>query len=86
MKTAKLFLILVIIVSLLTFILVACDWDDNGGSGGRSGESTHQPRGNLAYDLTATYGADQFHAQLTAIAEICPVGKNQLAGSSEGNP
>jgi len=85
-KAAKLILILVIISSFLIFSLVACSWGDHSDSRGRSGESTPQPRGILADDLTATYGADQFHAQLTAIAESRAIGKNQLSGGGEGNP
>jgi hypothetical protein len=86
MKAAKLILILMIILSFLLFSLVACNWGDGGNYGGRSGKSTPQPRGDLAYELTAAYGADQFHAQLTSIAGSRLVGKSQLAGGSEGNP
>jgi hypothetical protein len=86
MKAAKLWLILILIISLFLFSLVACSWGNGSNPGGRSGESTPQPLGMLAYNLTATYGADQFHAQLTAIAESSLQGNSQLANGGEGNP
>jgi hypothetical protein len=86
MKAAKWLLVLLLILSFLTLSLAACAWGDGGSPGGRSGESTPQPDGTLADNLTATYGAAQFHAQLTALAENRLVGKGQLAGGSEGNP
>ena len=81
MKAARMLLILVIIVSIFSFSLYACSWVDNGrGPDGKSARNTPQPGSIQAYDLTATYGADQFHIQLTAIAN------SQVVGSNNGNP
>ncbi len=71
MKTSKSFLILAILFSLLTFSLFACSLELGGGL---TGGATPQPGESLAGHLTATYGAEQFHAQLTAIAEAPLVG------------
>jgi hypothetical protein len=83
MKAAKILLILVIVISIFSFSLFACDWVDGNGDRGPGGKSilgTPQPGSAQAYDLTATYGADQFNAQLTAIVN------SQVVGSSTGNP
>lgn len=81
MKTVKILLILAAIVCLLSFNLFGCSWvDDNRAPGSNSGRSTPHPAGLLAHSLTATYGADQFHTQLTAIAN------SQVMGSKTGNP
>jgi hypothetical protein len=71
MKVSKSYLILAILLSLLTFSLFACSLELGGGS---SGGATPPPGESLAGHLTATYGAEQFHAQLTAIAEDPLVG------------
>jgi hypothetical protein len=81
MKAAKILLILVIVVSIFSFCLSGCAWGDNDrGRVGNSARSTPQPGGSQADHLTATYGADQFHIQLTAIANSRALGKNT------GNP
>jgi hypothetical protein len=65
MKLAKICLILVLISGLLLLSLAACGWGEPGRT---SLSGTPQPGGAQSYDLTATYGADMLHAQLTAIA------------------
>lgn len=81
MKTAKMLLTLIAILCILSFSLFGCSWvDKDRNPGGNSGHSTPQPGDTLADNLTATYGADQFHIQMTAIAN------SQVVGSSTGNP
>jgi hypothetical protein len=76
MKATKLLLILVIVVAIFLFSLSGCTWGDNDRGGGSSPRTTPRPGDSQAYHLTATYGADQFHIQLTAIADSQVVGRN----------
>jgi hypothetical protein len=65
MKFAQLLLILVLVFGLLVFSLAACDWEEPGLA---AAGSTPRPGHSQVYDLTATYGAEQLHIQLTALA------------------
>jgi len=67
-----------ILLILLVFTLVALAWVGGGGDQNGSGSDTgtsqagHQPLGaqaTMSAGATATFGAEQFHLQLTAIAE-----------------
>lgn len=76
MKSAKLLLILILIIGMLTISLVACDWQENNSLL----EGTPQPAWNKEQALRATYGAEMLQIQLTAIAE------NAMAGSQPATP
>ena len=70
MTIKKITSLLVLIILILSLLLAACD--GGTGSGGISGGSVADPFGDAndtAADATATYGAEQLHIQLTAIAE-----------------
>ena len=73
MKAAKYLVLFILIASLLALSLVSCAWDDPGRP---PVDRTPRPGDRQSYDLTATYGADQFHAQLTALADTRLVGSN----------
>ena len=69
--TARILLILLI----LAFAAISCigvgGGGDNGGVNGNSSTSeisSEQMQTTLSVEATATYGAEQFHLQLTAIA------------------
>lgn len=66
MKSIKFVTLFILITGLFVFSLIACNWD---GGNSNSTKSTPQPAYDLASYQTATYGANQFHLQLTAIAE-----------------
>lgn len=63
---------ILLIILVLAFAALACinggDGDTSGGSSltGSSSQSAGGP------DATATYGAEQFHLQLTAVAQPGP--------------
>ncbi len=81
MKPEKTFIFIVFVLILITCSLAACSWDSGGGAAGNDSRSaTPQPPGLQAYDQTATFGANQFHVQLTAIAGV------HLVGESAANP
>lgn len=52
---------ILLVILILAMAALACG---GGGSGGGSGNGT----GDQGADVTATYGAEMFHAQLTAMA------------------
>jgi hypothetical protein len=66
MKSIKFVTLFILITGLLVFSLIACSWDSGNNN---SIKSTPKPGYDLAGYQTATYGAKQFHLQLTAIAE-----------------
>jgi len=55
---------ILLIIIILTLASLACV--GGGGDGGITGDGTS------LYDATATYGAEQFHIQLTEIARPSP--------------
>lgn len=63
MKSARILFFALIIAAMLLSI-VACI----SGGGGDGGGGTSQPEALRGEDATATYGADMFHLQLTAMA------------------
>ncbi len=65
MKSARYAVIILIIVCVF-LSMAACIISGGGGGGGGSG--TPQPAVVSGDDVTATYGADMFHEQLTAIS------------------
>lgn len=59
---------LLLILMVLSLALIACgDGTSNGGNGSLQESQTNHP-GSIA-DATATFGAREFHIQLTAIAQ-----------------
>ncbi|MFM8323206.1 MAG: hypothetical protein ACKOC5_20025 [Chloroflexota bacterium] len=52
------------LILLALFLAITACTSGGGGSGGQDGSQTTPS----AFDVTATYGAQQFRAQLTAIA------------------
>jgi len=67
---------IVLILLILTLAALACvggGGDQNGSSSdGGTSAAGHQPmnaQATISAGATATYGAEQFHLQLTAIAE-----------------
>lgn len=65
MRQSKLFLFIVLLICILIFGLMGCNWDDRQ----QNGAATPQPGQVSASNITATFGAEQFHIQLTAIAK-----------------
>lgn len=57
---------LILILALLALAAIACDWDPTGGGDGWKPTQGSPMDGAYA---TETYGAEQWHAQLTALAE-----------------
>lgn len=78
MKGQRIVLISIIVLCVLMLNLAACGWDDPNGSI----KSTPQPGELQAQSITATYGANEFHIQLTAIAEQPAAGSSRLIESS----
>ncbi len=65
MRQQKFVLILTFLVCFSILALVACNWVD----GLPDTTTTPQPGVSSSSNMTATFGADQFYIQLTAIAE-----------------
>lgn len=63
-KTARLALVLLLVFVFLTTAAASCDPDPDGGADVTTGWSAEE-----AIHATETYGAEQWHAQLTALAE-----------------
>jgi hypothetical protein len=78
-KAAKILLILAIVIGILSISLSACSWDEDHGATRSSIFATPRPGEADAYDLTATYGAEQLHVQLTAIADNQVMGRAAVA-------
>jgi hypothetical protein len=83
MKDVKITMISFLMIGLLVLSLAACDWD---GKQVNTTKSTPQPGGLLAEERTATYGADQFFIQLTAIAVEQSRGASQQANGAGSIP
>lgn len=65
MSHPKIVMLLSLVVCFSILVLVACNWGD-----GYQGALVTPGPGQISHaDLTATFGADQFHIQLTAIAK-----------------
>jgi len=65
--SARLFFRLLLIAAVLSGISMACL--SGGGDGSSGGGAETQSAEAIAAGATATFGAEQFHAQLTAIAQ-----------------
>ena len=65
MKSAR-YAVIILIIAWVFLSMAACIITGGGGDG--SGSGTPQPVVVSGDDVTATYGADQFHEQLTAIS------------------
>ena len=63
-KTARILLVLILIFACLVTTAASCDPDPDGGADSTTGWSAEE-----ASHATETYGAEQWHAQLTALAE-----------------
>ncbi len=63
MKSARIIFFALILLAMLASVMACIG---GGGGGGGGGNGTPQPI--LGDDVTATYGAELFHQQLTAIA------------------
>jgi hypothetical protein len=74
MKKAAARILLILLVLTLTALACVGGGGDQNGSSSDTGTSAagHQPmnaQATMSAGATATYGAEQFHLQLTAIAE-----------------
>lgn len=78
MKGLQIVLISIIVLCVLLLNLAACGGNDPNGSI----KSTPQPGDLQAQSITATYGANEFHTQLTAIAEQPAAGSSRLIENS----
>jgi hypothetical protein len=67
MKTKMTARILLIIL-VLALAAISCIGGGGGGGDGNNGDAGRTEE-TISADVTATYGAEQFHIQLTAIAE-----------------
>ena len=72
MKNSARYILLVLILLLAMIACVGSGW---GGDRGRSGNSSRSSSIS-AYDITATYGSELFHEQLTAIAQTTPAAQS----------
>lgn len=54
--------VIILCIFALIFASLACDWDWDS-----DGDADQSDTGNTAKEAIETYGAEQFHAQLTAI-------------------
>jgi len=69
----KLFLRVILILLILAFASMACINSGDGGTANKGGASASGAESTLSGpEATATYGAEQFHLQLTAIAQPAP--------------
>ena len=68
MKISARYMLLALILLLA---MMACVCSGGGGDGGGTGNSSRSSSVS-ANDITATYGAELFHEQLTAIAQETP--------------
>jgi hypothetical protein len=66
-KSARYLLLSLILIIVVLACICSVGGGDKGGSGG-----SPQASPISGGDLTATFGAEMFHAQLTAIAEGTP--------------
>jgi hypothetical protein len=62
-------ILLIILILALAAISCVGGGGGEGGSGGSSGSGGEDSDVSPEADATATYGAEQFHIQLTAIAQ-----------------
>lgn len=69
-RSARIALSVLLVLAALASTLALCDWGDGNGTNGQTNVQ-QEPKAimTLAADATATYGAEQFHIQLTAISE-----------------
>jgi len=68
MKT-KLTARILLIILILAMAALACGGGGGGGGGGSGDGDETQSAETISADATATFGAEQFHAQLTAVAQ-----------------